>query len=43
MGEDPFEGNWRQYLDPDNDGLPDEESYEDPDEDMKLDSCGKRV
>ena len=25
--EDPYEGNWREYLDPDNDGLPDEESY----------------
>ena len=39
MGEDPFEGNWRQYLDPDDDGLTDEEGYEEE----VVDSCGKSV
>ena len=41
MGGDPFEGNWKRDLDPDNDGLPDEESYMEIDEDTKNDSCGK--
>jgi hypothetical protein len=27
MGSDPYEGNWREYLDPDNDMWQDEESY----------------
>jgi hypothetical protein len=27
MGPDPYAGDWRRDLDPDGDGLPDEESY----------------